>query len=113
METSRAQLLSVGNRRWSSRCRIFESMAGDGKYDSARACFPKLEQPGDGSRAGRFDEYSFALREPALRGKNVLVANDANLAVALLQSEFALCQLAGLPMRIAVATVWGDSTIRL
>ena len=65
---------------------IFESMAGDGKHDSARACFPKLEQPGDGSRAGRLDENSFALGKPALRGKNVLVANDANLAVTLLQS---------------------------
>ena len=64
---------------------IFEPMAGHGKDDPARACFPKLEQAGNGSRAGWLYEDPFALCKPALRAKNLLVGNNADRAVTLLQ----------------------------
>ena len=48
--------------------------------------FPSWNSPATEAALAVADGNSFALREPALRGKNVLVANDANLAVTFLQS---------------------------
>ena len=88
-------------------------MAGDGEHYPPSAGLAELKETGDGRSTGWLDKESFILCKPALCSENLFVGNDADPALTFRKGGVAPAQLAGLPMRIAVATVFGASITRL
>ena len=73
--------------------------------------FDAPNQPGQASGRGRFDKHAVRARKQFVSGQDFLVGHFVNKAVGFPQgARRPPCQLAGLPMRMAVATVCGSAT---